>query len=135
MLLENSKLITPQKPKPQHWTNFAIGRSKFHMSAVVNTQQKTIGIILVIKGDNAKAHFNQLFQNKDEIDSELSEKVEWREMLDKKESRIKLNCSADPWDRSAWRNQQAWLRDKLEEFHKVFSKRIKSLDADEYQEE
>ena len=43
--------------------------------------------------------------------------------------------AADPWDTNSWDSQHKWLKDKLEEFYTVFSKRIKSLDADEYQED
>ncbi len=32
-----------------------------------------------------------------------------------------------------WPKQHAWLAEKLEAFHKAFSKRVKELDADEYQ--
>ena len=134
-LYENSTILKPQKASPKHWMNFAIGRSYFHMSSIINTQQNTIGVVLVIKGEDAKAHFNLLLQDREVIDAELTEPVDWKEMPDKKESRIKIIQNSDPWDKGSWDAQHKWLKDKLEEFHNAFSKRIQSLNADDYQEE
>ncbi len=37
LLLERKSIVKPQKPRPQHWTNFAVGRSFFGIHATVNT--------------------------------------------------------------------------------------------------
>ena len=55
--------------------------------------------------------------------------VEWREMPGKKQSNVVLRRSADPTRREEWPEQHAWLRDKLEAFHRVFGPRIKELNA------
>ncbi|GAB4266266.1 MAG: hypothetical protein Kow00111_18090 [Thermincola ferriacetica] len=38
----------------------------------------------------------------------------------------------DPTIREDWPNQHAWLKEKLELFHNVFSKRIKKLKVEDY---
>ena len=59
--------------------------------------------------------------------------VEWRELAAKKESHVVLRRSnSDLSRREEWPEQQAWLQNKLETFHKVFGPRIKELNADDY---
>jgi len=67
-LLESESKIRMQKPSPQHWNNMAIGRSEFHVSATVNSREKTLGIWLNITGANAKEKFDKL----SEISKDLS---------------------------------------------------------------
>ncbi|HHJ14718.1 MAG TPA: DUF4268 domain-containing protein [Gammaproteobacteria bacterium] len=129
---EHSSTLRPQKPAPQHWTNFAIGRSHFHISALLNTWEKKIGVALQLTGGDAKAHFHLLYRDKEAIEEELGETLEWRENPDKKESGIWLRTDRDPADVKDWPAQHEWLLEKLEKFHSVFAARVKSLDASQY---
>ena len=131
-LLDHKSIVKPQKPLPQHWTNFAIGRAYFHLSALVNTVDERIAISLVMTGPYAKPHFRLLKEDQAIIESEMGVPLEWEELPDKKESRVILRFhGVDPTDRQQWTKQHQWFREKLESFHKVFSRRIKQLNADE----
>ncbi len=132
-LLENSKTLRPQKALPQHWTNLAIGRSYFHLTATVNTRDKLVGVALVLTGPDAKAHFHLLTEAKEDVEDQFGEALDWDEKPEKKESWIAIKRSYDPTDCELWDSQHEWLKEKLEMFHKAFSSRIKRLDADEYQ--
>lgn len=134
-LLKNSKLLRPQKPLPQHWTNIAIGRSHFHLVATVNTWDKQMSVYLCLTGPNAKPHFYLLQKEKDSIEKEMGTPLEWRELPENKESHLTIRHNADPTDRSAWAQQHEWLTKQLETFHRVLSKRIKDLDAADYKPE
>ena len=46
--------------EPQHWTNFAIGRSEYLLSAVASVRDSFIRVEFNITGENAKTHFDQL---------------------------------------------------------------------------
>jgi hypothetical protein len=130
---ESSSSITPRKPRPQHWYNFAVGRSGFIIQTVVNTRDGVIGVILVLHDQDAKPHFYLLEDQKEEIEREIGVSLEWHEMINKKQSRIKLiRENTDPTDRSKWEEQQRWLLEKLEAFHAVFAPRIATLDAADY---
>lgn len=130
-LTEAKSKLRSQKPSPQHWTNFAIGRSKFHLAAVQNTREKRIGVLLVLKGANAKAHFKLLQADKVIIEQDAKTEFEWRELLEKKESRIELQLEgADPTNRADWPRQHKWLKDTLDLFQQVFASRVKLLDVD-----
>ena len=101
-LSANASFIRSQKPSPQHWTNFAIGRSEFHMSASVNTQDESVSIALILKGLNAKPHFYLLEQDKEEYESLFGEALDWQEKPDKKESWVRLSADFDPWRKEVW---------------------------------
>lgn len=135
-LTEAKSKLRSQKPLPQHWTNFAIGRSHFHLCAIQNTREKRIGVQLVLSGPNAKAHFKLLEAEKEKIEQIANTSFEWRELPDKKESHIMFQLeNADPVNRTDWSRQHEWLKQTLDLFQRVFASRVKSLDADSYSSE
>jgi Domain of unknown function (DUF4268) len=70
-----------------------------------------------------------LHEEKEEIEEEFGEKLDWRELPGKVESHVALVLEpADPSDRHDWPRQHAWLRDQLERFHAVFRPRVRQLD-------
>lgn len=132
-LAEAKSKLRSQKPLPQHWTNFAIGRANFHLAAVQNTREKRIGVLLVLTGMNAKARFKLLEADKEKIEQNAHTAFEWRELPGKKESHIVLQLDgADPANRTDWARQHKWLKDTLDLYQRVFASRVKSLDADSY---
>jgi aromatic ring-cleaving dioxygenase len=129
-MLESNSNVKPTKPLPQHWMNFAIGRSYFQLQSFANTKENRIALGLTIAGPDAKPHFHLLSQERGEIEEEFGETLEWLELPERQESRIMLhNKQADPNDRDNWPEQHAWLSEKLETFDSVFRARIKRLDA------
>lgn len=120
--------VRPQKPLPQHWATFAIGRSNVHLSALVNTVDQRIGANLVMTGTTAKNFFNQLLVNRAEIESAFGQELDWREMPDKKESQVGLfREQSNPLNRADWAEQHKWLRETLEKFHSAFAARVRAL--------
>lgn len=132
----HSKIVKSQKPLPQHWTNFAIGRSYFGLAATANTSDKKISVLLSCHGPDAKPHFHLLYKDKQKIESELGEELcenlEWRENPGKKESQVVVAVNMDPTRRDKWEEQHLWLLQTLEKFNKIFSPRIKKLQASDY---
>ncbi|WP_295881018.1 DUF4268 domain-containing protein [uncultured Bartonella sp.] len=128
-LKENSH-IRPQKPMPQHWAVFRIGRSGFHMSGLHNTRDKCIGVELYINHQNAKDFYNQLYAQKNDIEAEIGHELIWKELPNKSASRIILYLrDVDPMDRSRWDEYQDWLIKYIEAFDSVFRNRIRNLEA------
>ena len=133
-LLDRRGVLTPQKALPQHWTNFAVGKTGFSLWAAIHIQKQFIWMGMSCYAPHGKAHFNLLQEDKEAIEKELGESVEWELLPHRKESRITLTLSnIDPADREKWPEQQEWLIKKLEKFHGVFAPRIKKLDATDYQ--
>lgn len=134
LLLDTKSPVRPQKALPQHWTNFAIGRSGFHLNALVNTRDASIAVGLVLTGAAAKAHFHLLYDDRPEIEDGLGFKLNWPELSDRKQSSIEYRrTDTDPTNRSDWSEQHNWLKEHLEKFDSVFRPRVKHLDADEWQ--
>lgn len=129
-MLENGSSVKPTKPLPQHWMNFAVGRSNFYMHSLANMKEGRIGLGLAMTGLEAKPHFHLLLREREEIEEEFGEPLEWLELPERKESRVMLHdLEADPNDRNDWPAQHAWITEKLEKFDSVFRQRIKQLDA------
>ena len=128
-LKENSH-IRPQKPMPQHWAVFRIGRSGFHISGLHNTRDKCIGVELYINHQNAKDFYNQLYVQKNDIEAEIGHELIWKELPNKSASRIILYLrDVDPMDRSRWDEYQDWLIKYIEAFDRAFRNRIRNLEA------
>ena len=134
ILLDRNGLVKAQKPQPQNWMSFAIGRANFWLNAAVNTQKNFLRAALVCGGAEGKAHFHLLEEDEEAIEAEAGTALVWNELPNRKESRIELLLNdADPTNESDWPRQHAWLAEKLEVFHQTFSKRVKQLDASEWQ--
>lgn len=131
---ESGSFIRRQKPQPQHWTTFPIGRTNFGLVARVNTRLGEIGAYLYIYGPDKQAYFNLLKDNyKQKIESQIDMKLDWRELPEAKESHIETYLKSDPSDRGNWKEQHTWLKETLEAFHKVLSPIVRQLDASQYE--
>lgn len=122
------------KPRPQHWTNFSIGRSAFKLDAVMHTQKQFIQAGLYISDENASDYFEVLNQDRSEIENEFGQTLDWRALPSKKASRIVLRMSGvDPTDRAGWPAQHAWFKETLEKLDRVFRPRVVALDLSDFQ--
>ena len=133
-LIERKGPVRPHSPRPQHWMNFALGSSKCHMAGAVNTQKSRIRVSIICTGATAGAYFNLLKEDREAIEKEIGSELQWDELPEKKESRIRLAKNADPTNEQDWPNQHKWLAEKLEIFYKTFSTRVKKIDPSEYEE-
>jgi hypothetical protein len=130
-LEDRGSRLRGQRPLPQHWTNFAIGRSGFWLEAYINTRDKRIAVALSLGGPNARTHFNQLTADKAAVEGELGRGLDWYAPPGYKQCRIFLRReNTDPAVRERWPEQQEWLRENLEAFQRVFTHRVKNLVAD-----
>nr|PZN50206.1 MAG: DUF4268 domain-containing protein [Chloroflexota bacterium] len=135
-LEEHGSFLKSQKPFPQHWSNFAIGRSGFYLSAQMNTRDSVLNVSLIIDGRDAKAQFRALQAQKAEIEAEIGQPLTWRELPGKKSSDISLYLKdVDPNNRAQWPEQHAWLRQTLEAFHHAFAPRVRNLVVEAMAEE
>ncbi len=128
-LESNGSALKSHKPSPQHWTNFAIGKSYFHISATVNTRENFIGVSLNLTGPEAKTQFHELKEAYGEDSYKaISTELEWREMEGSKQSQIEIKLhKQDIMDRSKWPEQHEWFQQQLEAFTKFFKPKIRAL--------
>ena len=123
---EEETSLKLRQPRPQHWYTMAVGRSKFQISLTTNTQSKEIGCEIYIRGKEAKEAFAQLKQQKEPIESAL-DKLEWHELPDGQDCRIKQTFNGDSKNKEQWGTLHYWLKDKSETFYEVFAPIIKTL--------
>ena len=136
LLEERSGLIKPAEPPAKYWMPFAIGRSKFRLDASASVKSKWICVSLTLMGPNAKPHFYLLKRDKVDIEKEIGDELEWDQKHGRKRDYINLSLDeTDLKDRGDWNRQHQWLCEQLEIFHKVFSPRVKTLDASDYRPE
>ena len=118
--------LSKRKPRPQHWHTFAIGVSGAHIGAVINSKQDRMVSELYIMND--KSIFENLEKQKDSIEKELGEKLDWQLLPSRAASRIKLAKSGSLDNEKEWDNHAEWFIEKLEKFYFTFSKRLKNLE-------
>lgn len=124
----NNLNIRPQKPLPQHWTNFSVGRSGMNLAATVNSVEQRIGVELYLSSLESKEQFKLLEQNKSDIEKEINAKLEWQELPGRKAARIALyRQDVDPTDEKDWSNQHEWLAEQVVKFNSVFRPLVKDL--------
>ena len=117
---EHNSKLRPQKPSRDHWYNFGIGTSLAHTDAQIITRESKIGVELYINCENAKRIFHDLFKEKNKIEAIVGSPLDWRELPDRKASRILLFKNVDPYDEASWPQQFAWLQSNLEKFDQAF---------------
>ena len=76
VLVERGKPFNVRKATTDHWYNVAIGTSDAHIDITLVNKDSVIGVELYIT-DN-KDLFDKLYQKKDEIESDLGFKLDWK---------------------------------------------------------
>ena len=120
--------LKSQKPLPQHWTNFAIGKSDFHMAVAASVRDNFIRVEFLINGSASKERFDAL-KEKYEAESlnAIDENINWEKLEDKIVSWVYVQKTTDVSNRSDWPNQFRWIQDKLEKMDAFFRPKIKLL--------
>jgi hypothetical protein len=127
-MLTNKTAVKPRKPHVEHWYDFAIGRSGFHLSLTINTQRNTLGCELYLEGEKAKQALHLLLREKEAIEKEIGHTLEWREQDTKTDCRIILYNEGDIRQKANWNQYYDWFYNNTEIFYKAFSNRVKQLD-------
>lgn len=122
-----------RKPQFQSWMAYPVGRSEFMVSAVMVRPKREVRAELYISSEAAKAYFGLLEEQKQEIEQELGFELDWESLPEKRDSRIAVRLSdVDPEDKADWPRQHEWLARKVNDLHRVFSPRVRLLDADQW---
>lgn len=113
--------------------SFSIGRSGFHLSAVLNSREKNIGVEIFISHDSAKIFFEQLKDSKTDIEAKLGHSLVWQDLPNRKGCRIAYKRQGwDPMDENKWPDYIEWLKENLENFSSAFRPYIRGLDSDDW---
>lgn len=114
--------INFRKPRAQHWYDISFGTSEAHISLAVNTQKGNISTDVYIP--DSPEVFDNFYENKEQIESEISSDLDWQELPEKKASRVRLTKSYLIAENENWKEAFDWMIDKVLLFKEVFSKYI-----------
>lgn len=120
-----------RRPGKDHWHSWSAGRSGIVINATIYTKLRRVGVELYFHNDPAKTGIRQLMSQKDAIEAEFGEALEWQELPTKKASRIALfRGGVDPSNQSTFNDLHTWMLDKMERFQRVFGPRVRNLDLE-----
>jgi len=71
--------------------------------------------------------FNQLYEQKQQIEDEFGAELNWRRMDDKKRSMIVFSEEFDCYNRDVWRDMARWLSSHIQKLERVFGERLNGL--------
>lgn len=129
--LNGHRFLRSQKPSPNHWTNFSIGRSGLHLAATTNSTKNLVGVELYMPDTNAKVFFKQLEDEQEQIDMEIGLTLDWQFLPTKRACRIiTTHPMTDLENKADWPGLQSWITDALERFHTCFAPKVKSLSVE-----
>lgn len=117
---EFAKRFNRRRPSYDHWLEFSIGSSSYHISVSYIIKRDELDVELLIPDD--KELFKQAFSNKDIIEKETGLKFDWRELPEKKASRIIIEKKFSLNDKSQWNTQFDWIIDVMIKMKDVFKK-------------
>lgn len=115
-----SKNFSKRKATNDHWMNLSIGSSDCSIS--INQVKKRSEIEVEIYIYENKDLFLNLFSNKESIENNLGFKLDWRELPERKASRIIISKHVDFGDKNHWNEQFEWIMDTCIKMKIVFRK-------------
>lgn len=119
---EFAKEFHKRKPSTDHWMDLSIGSSACHIDISRIQKRKALEVEIYINED--KELFHSLHANKNSIEEELGLKLNWRELPERKASRIIISKKAELDNQDEWQGQFEWLVDVCLKMKKVFKKYI-----------
>lgn len=117
-----AKNFKKRKPSKNQWLNFSIGFSACHIAVSQIKQRNELDVELYINDDTEL--YNSLFENKTDIELTSGLSFDWRELPDRKASRIVLEKSVQLENKNTWESQFEWLIDVMVKMKTTFSQYI-----------
>ena len=115
-----AKNFNRRKPSMDHWMNFSVGSSACHIA--VSQIQKRNELVVEIYISEDKELFHSLFDKKDAIEADAGLTFDWRELPERKASRIVIEKGVIFSDKNQWNVQFDWIIDVMLKMKKAFKK-------------
>lgn len=127
--LENAgmTLYANVSPGKDNWLASGSGLSGVIYSMVFNADEVRAEFALNRARDQSKTLFDHLLAQREQIESEFGEPLEWRRLDDKKASIVTISHACAGHDRAQWPEAITWLVDHMRKIQQVFSPRIPQL--------
>lgn len=120
--VEFSKEFNKKKPSTDHWYSLSIGSSACVISILRIQKRNELDVEFYINDD--KELYWVVFAHRAEIESDMGMALDWRELPDKKASRIIAAKNVELDSREKWPEQFDWAMDVCLKMKKAFKKYI-----------
>lgn len=115
---EFSRRFNKRKPSTDHWYTVGSGNSEFHFSFLLNTIKNIITVECYIS--NNKNLFYQFYSKKDQIENIVGMELDWRELPERKASRILIEKQVNLKNENQWKEQFNWMIEMGIKFYDAF---------------
>lgn len=115
-----AKNFNRRRPPITHWMDFGVGSPDCHIAVSQIQTRDELAVELYIN-DN-KELFKSLLQHKDDIEAATGLSFDWRELPERRASRIVVQKSAALGNQSEWSEQFKWLIDVMPKVKAEFKK-------------
>ena len=115
-----SKQFNKRKASTDHWMSMSVGSSACHISISQIRKDSVAEVAWYISDD--KELYHKLYSHKAQIESDMGMELDWRELPDKKASRILITHPADFDNKDKWQEQFDWIMDVSIKMKKAFKK-------------
>lgn len=128
-LAENDPKHRSKTPSKDHWWDFPIGRTGFKMTSLASLRDSQIAFELYCGCDPQKLGFDQLIEERQAIEREIGEALEWERLEDRQAWRaIIRRPNSPPEDQDRWPEYFDWYHQRLVRFREAFRNRVGGLE-------
>ena len=100
----------------------SLGSSAYHLDILALKKRNAISVEFYISDD--KSIYQKLVPHKMEIETDIGFALDWRELPDKKASRIIIEKPVNLDKRDEWNDQFDWIADTCIRFKRAFKKYV-----------
>jgi len=114
--------------KPYNFYDVTLGKSGLFLSNMVNIAAGRMGVRLYVSNKIAQAAIPQLLAEKDQIEKEVGQPLNWDANPSGKDKQIALVRDVDFDDKTKWEGYADWMADTILKFRKAFAPRIRQME-------
>ncbi len=118
--IQFAKEFNRRKPSTDHWMDFGVGSSACHIAVSQIQKRNELDVELYISEN--KELFHALLQTKELIEADANLTFDWRELPERKASRIVIKKDVNFCDKEQWNEQFDWLIDVMVKMKTAFKK-------------
>jgi len=115
-----AKVFSRRKASTDHWMSLSVGSSACHIDLSQVRKGNNITVEWYITDD--KELYQKFYSHKADIEQDMEMALDWRELPDKKASRILVIHEADFDNKDKWPEQFDWMMDVAMKMKKAFKK-------------
>ena len=117
---EFARNFNKRKANTDHWMTLSIGTSACHIDLLQIRKDNHIAVEWYISDD--KELYKEFYSHKEEIETEMGVSLDWKELPNRKASRIIVKTQAEFDDKEKWPEQFEWAMDMAIKMKQVFKK-------------